>query len=235
MPLDIAAKAGYALFPPTCVLCGDSGAGKLDLCGACRLDLPHIETACRRCGLPVPATDDARCGRCIANPPRFDRLFSPLQYQPPADWLIHRLKFNARFAHARVLGRLLGDCIEKRHDRLPQLLIPVPLHTNRLNERGFNQALEIARPLARRFEVPLAAGVCARRQDTPHQLSLPAGERRANVRKAFELTRPLACKHVALIDDVVTTGSTVNELARLLKRGGAVRVDVWAVARAVFG
>lgn len=232
------AKTFDSLFPPTCVLCGGDGASSLDLCAGCYQDLPYLGAACRRCALPLSTDsiggDNALlCGRCIVNPPGFDRLYCPLVYEPPVDWMIQRLKFNARLSHVRVLGRLLEDGIARRCRKLPDLLVPVPLHGNRFDERGFNQALEIARPLARRFEIRLGADVCQRRHDTPHQLSLPAKKRRANVRKAFCLRRSVKNQHVVVVDDVVTTGSTVGELARMLKRGGARRVDVWAVARAV--
>lgn len=231
------ASLGYTLFPPTCVLCGGCGSGRLDLCRGCRDDLPELSAGCRRCGAPLPARPPAEkrlCGACLRKPPWFDHVHCPLRYDSPVDWLIHRLKFNARLSHVRVLGALLADSVEQRSAAPPGLLVPVPLHPRRRRERGFNQALELARPVARRLGVPLAADLCERRHNTPHQFSLPAGRRRANVRNAFVLRRPPPAKHVALIDDVVTTGATVNELARLLKRGGAERVEVWAVARTVF-
>jgi ComF family protein len=131
----------------------------------------------------------------------------------------------------RLLGTLLTRALQQAGAPYPELLLPVPLHPARLRERGFNQAVEIARPLAQALGLPLDLNSCQRRRATAPQAGLEAIERRRNIRGAFALTRPLPARHLALIDDVVTTGSTVAELTRLLKRAGAERVEVWALAK----
>jgi ComF family protein len=141
------------------------------------------------------------------------------------------LKFQQKLAHGRVMAELLLAYIEQEMDEPPQLLIPVPLHRRRLRDRGYNQALELARPLSRRLGIPLDFKSCRRIRSTEPQSALQVKERRKNVRGAFEIKGKIPARHVALVDDVVTTGNTVAELARLLKRCGVVRVDVWAVAR----
>ena len=150
------------------------------------------------------------------------------------DWIIQRLKFQGRLAHGRLLGDLLGRAVIEAGSEPPELLIPVPLHAGRLRERGFNQAAEITRHVARSTRLPWDSGCVGRHKPTAAQMGLPARKRRSNVRGAFEVHAPdrIVGRHIAVIDDVVTTGSTVDELARVLKRAGAISVDVWACARA---
>lgn len=223
--------------PPTCVLCGGDG-GRMDLCDSCCKELPQISAGCYFCGLPLTGDWGAaggrpRCGRCIRRPNNFDRTCCPYVYREPVDWLIRQLKFHARMPHIRVLGRLLQNHLLQIGVEPPELIVPVPMHPGRQRRRGFNQALEIARPLARYFDVPLAAGLCERHLDTPPQSELPAKRRALNVRNAFRLHSPLTAGHIAIVDDVMTTGATVNELAGLLKRHGAKHVQVWVLARTV--
>lgn len=229
-------------FPLTCVFCGADGAGRMDLCAGCRRDLPLVDVGCYCCGLPLtgtwetgsePANRLPLCGRCIRRPNNFDRTCCPYVYKQPIDWLIQQLKFHARLSHIKVLGGLLQEYLVRADARLPELIVPVPMHPGRQRQRGFNQALEIARPLARHFNIPLAADLCERHLDTAPQRELPAKRRAANVRNAFRLRRPLNAGHVAIIDDVMTTGATANELAKLLKRHGAEHVQVWVLARTV--
>ncbi|MGD8498825.1 MAG: ComF family protein [Chromatiales bacterium] len=222
------------LYPPVCLLCGAPGAGSLDICEPCRDSLPRPQRACRACGIALPAIGGGLCGRCQRRPPRYDAITVPYVYADPTDWLIQRLKFQARLAHARLLGRLLARAVEASDADRPECLIPVPLHSARLRERGFNQAAEIARHAGRVLGISLDTRSVRRSKPTEAQMGLSARGRRANVRGVFEVcgaTR-LAGRHVAVVDDVVTTGSTVEELARVLKRAGTARVDVWACARA---
>lgn len=201
------------LFPPKCCLCGFPGASlDLDLCCFCHADLPwHNE--------PSP---------CVV----------ALRFAPPADDLIRQLKYHGVYANARVFGVLLAQTVGERAAPLPRLLVPVPLHAARLRERGFNQAVALARYAGRMLEVPIAPGVVRRVRDTPSQTSLNVDERHRNVRGAFAvsgaraLRRLLAAGHVAIVDDVITTGSTVAELKCVLLAAGVRRVDVWAVASA---
>lgn len=229
-------KLGQLIFPPTCVLCGMPGTSDCDLCDKCESQLPRIKRGCCRCGLPLAdstAVVDERllCGRCLQRSPYYDRILSPLSYEPPVDWLVQRLKFNASLSHIRVLSVLLMNYLVQAEPAMPDLLLPVPLHPRRMGDRGFNQALELARPIARCFSLPLATDLCQRCKDTPSQSALPAGKRAKNMRKAFSMMRIPAVDNIAIVDDVVTTGATVDSLARLLKKNGVKSVQVWAVAR----
>jgi ComF family protein len=219
------------LYPPTCLLCGDPGSDRLDLCKPCADSLPYLEVTCPRCALPLASSGPSLCGACQKKPPAFDAAFALFHYQEPIRHLIHALKFTARYAGARLLGALLAERLAGRND-LPEAIIPVPLHAGRYRERGFNQAIEIARTAARRLEIPLDLRACRRIRATAAQAQLPAKERRKNLRRAFAARPDLSHRHVAILDDVVTTGTTVNELAKVLRQAGAERIEIWACARA---
>jgi ComF family protein len=156
----------------------------------------------------------------------------PFRYAWPLDHLVRELKYHARLAHGRVLGTLLAAQLPGRGAALPSRIVPVPLHASRHRDRGFNQSGEIARHVATQLGLVLDERSCVRVRATEDQALLSARDRRRNVRRAFALTQRLPCAHVAILDDVLTTGSTANELARVLKRGGVKQVSVWAVARA---
>jgi len=216
------------LYPDHCQLCNAPATD--GLCAGCRQELPHNHHGCGQCGLPLTLAQEAVCGHCLQHPPAVDRSLIPFLYTTPIDQLIGQFKFSAKLPQGRLLSRLLGEHLE-RHATLPDLLIPVPLHPTRLRQRGYNQALELARPLSRRFGIPLEQRSCRRILQTRPQRELKKHQRKRNIRGAFQITGPLAATHIALVDDVVTTGCTVNELARHLKQAGVARVDVWAVAR----
>lgn len=228
-------KALLLAFPFNCAVCGRSAGADatLDLCTPCRARLPWLGGACLRCANPVAGDggDFAFCGRCLRKPPHFERSVCAFLYREPVNWLLQGLKYQRRLSGVPVLSGLLLEQLRARPRQWPELIVPMPLHRARLRRRGFNQALELARPLARELGIPLANGICERVRDTPQQSELPASRRAANVRNAFRMRGELSVKHVAIVDDVVTTGATVNELARLLKRNGAETVQVWAVAR----
>lgn len=219
------------LFPPTCLLCGDPGAAGRDLCLGCAQDLPYNDCCCRRCGLPLAAASNSDCGTCQRKPPHFDATIAAFRYEEPVRHLIHGLKFQSRYAAARLLGSLLADRLTDVQE-LPQRLIPVPLHRDRYRARGFNQSIEIAREVSARLKLPLDLSGCARVRATAPQTELSAAERARNLRKSFWASCDYRGLHVALLDDVVTTGATVNELARVLRERGVRRVEVWACARA---
>lgn len=221
------------LYPPTCLLCGAPGAGDLDLCRGCADALPWLAGACHLCALPLPAPDASRCPACARRPPPWERLVAPLRYEGVVTLLVHRLKYRGRLDAARLLGRLLGRALASQGAAAPDLLVPVPLHPGRLRERGFNQSLELARPLARAWGLALRPAAVCRTRATPPQAGLGARERRANLRAAFAPVGPLDGERVALIDDVVTTGSTVEAVTRALLAGGAAAVQVWCCARTV--
>lgn len=213
-------------YPDHCQLCGAEATD--GLCAGCRRELPHNRHACRQCGLPLET--DAVCGACQRHPPAVDHSLIPFLYSAPIDRLIGQFKFSAKLPQGRLLARLLEQHLACQAT-LPDLLVPVPLHPARMRQRGFNQALELAKPLSRRFRIPIDHRSCRRTLQTRPQHELKQRQRRRNIRGAFQVTVPLTARHVALIDDVVTTGNTVNEVARVLKQAGVARVDVWAVAR----
>lgn len=216
------------IYPDHCQLCG---APTIEgLCVGCRQELPHNRHACRQCGLPLALEVDSVCGSCQRRPPAVDRSLIPFLYAAPVDRLIGQFKFSAKLPQGRLLSRLLEQHLE-RQTSMPDLLIPVPLHPARLRQRGFNQALELAQPLSHQFGIPIDHRSCRRILQTRPQRELKKQQRKRNIRGAFQVNGPLTASHVALVDDVVTTGSTVNELAKRLKLAGVTRVDVWAVAR----
>lgn len=221
------------LYPPTCLLCGRSGAEGRDLCPECRSELPHNLNPCRCCALPLPvdAPAGALCGKCQQRPPPFVRCLAPFTYRSPLPELINGLKFHGRLSYSRLLTELLLPAITAAIHQPPELIIPVPLHPTRLRERGYNQALELARPLSLHLGIPLELHHCRRTRATPPQSGLEQKQRRRNIRGAFEISPEIQARHVALLDDVVTTGSTAAELTRQLHRRGVGRVEVWALAR----
>ncbi len=220
-------------YPHCCALCGSACGTNLDLCHGCRSDLINLNHTCRQCGLPLQGGEHMLCGQCLKHPPHFDRVICGYQYRPPLTSLIHGLKFSGRLQHARILTDLITTSVSGNQSTLPDCLIPVPLYRKRTRQRGFNQALELARLLSRQLAIPLDYQCCIRQQATEAQRGLDAKARRRNLRNAFAMVKPLPAKHLAIIDDVMTTGTTVNELARVLKGAGAESVQVWPVARAI--
>ncbi|HEX2648479.1 MAG TPA: ComF family protein [Burkholderiales bacterium] len=214
------------LFGGSCFLC--RGAAEELLCARCDAELPRLGArCCPRCALESPSGEV--CGRCLARPPAFDATAAALAYRFPADVLVQALKFHSELSLAALFGRLLEERVA-RSERVDHI-VPVPLFARRLKERGFNQAMEIARPLARASGARLAPELCERIRDTPAQLGLPLEERRRNVAGAFRCPALVAGASIALVDDVMTTGSTLDEVAATLKRAGAARVVNWVVAR----
>jgi|SRR5262245_8111121 len=211
-----------ALFGGTCYLC--RGAARELLCAACDADLPRLAPPrCPRCALDSPRGEV--CGRCLSDAPHYDATVAVLSYEFPADALVHALKFRGELALAGLLGALLFQRIsgsEVDH------VVAVPLSDSRLRSRGYNHAAEIARRVG---GGKLDLGLCVRSRDTPPQMELPYAERRRNVRGAFRCTRALAGACVAVVDDVMTTGATLDEVASALKSAGAARVVNWVVAR----
>ncbi len=223
-------------FPPRCLLCGEPGWRGRALCAGCDADLPRIEAACRRCGEALPATGPGLpaltvCGACLWRPPPFTAIEVPFAYAAPIDWCVRRLKFHRDLAAGRLLGELLAEKILQAPPSVGAV-VPVPLHGGRLLERGFNQAVEIARPVASGLAVPLVTEALNRSRAAPAQMDLPADQRRANVRGVFAPGGQPVAGTVLLVDDVVTTASTVREASRALLRAGADGVRVLAVARA---
>ena len=182
------------------------------------------------CAMPLSASKEGVCGGCLNHASPLDSSMIPFLYGAPLDHLLLGLKFSQQLTNAHLLGGLMADAIVTRGDELPDCILPVPLHHSRLRERGYNQALELARPIAKQLGVPLAEGLAIRVKHTAAQSSLEKKDRLRNIKGVFAVRGELP-DHIAIIDDVVTTGSTVNELARVLRCGGAKRVVVWACAR----
>lgn len=220
-------------YPPTCVLCGGAGQGGLDLCAACLAELPTNRHGCGRCGLPLPAErpPGSLCGACQRRLPPYAVCHAAFRYEEPLPNLVTGAKFRGRLNLARLLGQCLARELGERAVELPERILPVPLHARRLRERGYNQALEIARALGPELGIPVDRRSCVRVLATSPQAELARQARRRNVRGAFRVLRPPGVARVAILDDVVTTGSTVSELTRVLLKSGVERVDVWAVAR----
>ncbi len=226
--MNAAHGAANALLPQDCFLCAAASGDSL-LCPACAASLPRLTAErCPLCALPAPGSNT--CGACLKQAPHFDATQAVFRYEFPLDRLIQSLKYSHRLASADFLGRALA---QSRVPFRPDLILPVPLAPARLAERGFNQALELARPLARLLGVPLETSRVHRRRDTAPQASLPWKERKQNIRHAFECELDLSGKSVLVVDDVMTTGATLDELARTLKAHGAARVENFLVARAL--
>ena len=222
-----------AVLPPRCLLCGAEGAGGQDLCSGCRADLPLNTCCCARCALPLDHAAD-QCGICLKREPPFASAWAPFRYAHPLDLLEARFKFHRDLAAGRLLSALMIEALaERAPPARPERLICVPLHRERLRERGYNQALELAKPLARALRIPLDANALIRLRNTSAQTGLDAKARRRNLHAAFAVAANATLPaHVAILDDVMTTGTTLRECARVLRRAGVERVDVWALARA---
>lgn len=236
------------LLPASCALCG---TGKALLCAACHeqfFSAAANGARCSCCANPLVQAgsgrdphgaqdgipDDSRCGACLQSPPAYAHTLVAASYALPQDQLVLRLKFGQQLAYAGLMAQLLRDAVlRQRGYRLPELLCPVPLGPRRLAERGYNQALEIARPLARQLGVPLAPRLLQRVRETTAQSLVTPAARQHNLAGAFVLSQPALVqgRHIGLVDDVMTSGSTLQELAALLRRYGASRVSNLVFAR----
>ena len=219
-----------ALLPGSCLLCGVDSGDSL-LCADCTGDLPKPPES--RCPLCADQTiHGERCGACLKDPPDFDRVITPFRYDFPVDRIIHALKYGHQLAVAKWgadhIAPILSDS-GQTYDRL----FPLPLHVDRLRERGFNQSAEIARNLQNSIKFRVDRSSLRRTRHTPSQADLPHKERQRNVRGAFECVTDLTGQRVLLVDDVLTTGATANECARVLKLHGASSVTVAVLARAL--
>ena len=216
------------LLEQDCLLCG-AGSGDEILCPACAADLPHLlGPCCPRCALPKPQGEI--CGRCLTTPPHFDAALAAYRYDFPVDKLVQAFKYGHRLA----LGDYFGRQLARLAATLPaDLIVPLPLSEQRLRQRGFNQALEISRALARARRLPIDATTCRRTRDTPAQAGLAWRERVNNLRHAFACSADLSGARIILVDDVMTTGASLDECARTLKLHGALEVTALVLARAL--
>ena len=228
--LNIGTRIGQILLPQDCLLCQAASGGQL-LCQACARELPSTASACPRCA--SAGSSNAECGACIADPPHYDASCAAFVYAYPVDALIQALKYGGQLA----LAELLAHALQRRIGRADgvDLIVPLPLHPARLAERGFNQAAEIAKVLSRLYGIVMDVQLARRVRNTAPQTELPWRERATNMRQAFACGRDLAGLRIAVVDDVMTTGATLDEFARTLKRSGAARVENWVVARTARG
>ncbi|HYR05770.1 MAG TPA: ComF family protein, partial [Gallionella sp.] len=210
-----------------CVLCGSMSHDGL-WCAACDRALPYLAAAhCPSCALPTPTGEV--CGQCLKHPPLFTRATAVFGYRFPLDKLIQAMKYGEQLTLACAFAEKLACRIDK--GRLPDCVIPMPLHPAKLRERGFNQSQLLAARISRELGLELLPHACRRVRDTPPQSALPWKERKKNMRDAFRCDADLTGKHVALVDDVLTTGASLNALAEAVQKCGAVEISAWVVAR----
>ncbi len=224
------------MLPSSCVLCSDLTHGDIDLCQACYDDLPWLQQVCRCCALPLSnsISNMQLCGQCIKNPPPFDQIIALCSYDEPIISFINLLKFSGQLKYARLLNKLFIKYLISTPlylQKLPECIVPIPLHADRLKERGFNQALELSQIISKFFNIPILHNVCQRIRPTPSQALIHANKRRNNMKNAFVITHNFNAKHIAIVDDVVTTGTTVAELSQLFKNMGVEKIDIWCYAR----
>jgi len=244
------------LLPSSCILCGQANSEHTNLCQLCRHSLPFIQHGCSRCALPFPASVTSTnthasscklCGRCQHHPPYFDQIFAPLTYEFPTDHLMNRFKHQGKFACGALLCDLLIDYLKDspaqnsiEQKKIPatvaDFIVPIPLHWQRQFHRGFNQADWIARRISRQLQIPINQRLVSRIAHTPSQQGLNRKQRLNNLRESFQI-RPsqrnniVREKTILLVDDVMTTGSTFNIIAKLLKANGAAKVMGACLAR----
>jgi len=225
--LNYCTEIAQRVLPGLCLLCG-ARAEQANLCAGCRTDLPYLPSdRCPRCA--APSHERAVCGTCLRQPPRFDRTLASCVYAYPLDRIVQSFKYSGNLAAAPLLADLVLR--EVRGAPLPDLIVPMPLSRERLCERGFNQAVEMARPIAAELGIRLSTDVCLRLLHTPPQSALAFDERAKNIANAFVCMQDMAGLSVAVVDDVLTTGATLNEVARVLRKRGTTEVTGWVAAR----
>ena len=227
------------ILPYQCVMCLEISDQRRDLCEKCQRELPTSPLTCQQCGIAFPSTHahyPLRCGQCITRPPCFDDTIVGFDYQTPIDCWLKQFKFHKKGLYARILTEIYAEKLlrifEENPENKPQILVPMPLHWRRLTQRGFNQAYIIAQQLSRRLHIPMLkqTGV-TRIKYTQAQSSLNLPERNHNMRGAFSVQSLAGLEHMAIVDDIITTGNTVNALSQQLKAAGVQRISVWAIAR----
>lgn len=225
----MAGALGRWLCPARCLLCDAPATGRRDVCGVCAAALPWNRVACLRCALPLPSPADA-CGQCLRKSPPLTETHATFVYGFPLDRLLPRFKFHDGLVAGRLLSQWMHDaCVPLAR---PDALVPIPLHRARLRQRGYDQALELARPLARSLSIGLRDDLLVRTRHTQPQSRLGALHRRRNLRGAFVVREDIALpRHVVLLDDVMTTGATLHAAAKTLLQAGVERVDAWVCAR----
>jgi ComF family protein len=222
-------KIKQIVFPSNCLLCdAETDASQLSICDCCIADFTSQDRpCCPQCG--ILSGSGNTCGHCLKSPPSFNATHALYTYQYPIDGLLQKYKYGNQLTIAELFGRLIAR--DRSATQRPDVLIPMPLHPLRLQERGFNQAVEIARVVACCLDIPLDAHCCKRIKSAPPQVTLLLKQRVRNMRNAFICERDLTGMRVALLDDVMTTGASLNALAAAVRKAGATEVECWVVAR----
>jgi len=221
------------LLPSRCFICHDYCADTEPLCQECRQNLPFLAKSCELCAATLEVATDTRCGACLIRPPAYEQLIAGFAYALPINSFIIQLKFHRQLSYAHLLGRLFSKILQTHYVNcpLPEAIVPVPLHRERLKERGFNQAMEIAKPIATALKLPILHRLVERNKPTTPQSQLPKQARKRNMAQAFTVKKATPMKHIALLDDVMTTGETIQALSRQLKQAGIETIHVWCVAK----
>jgi ComF family protein len=220
------------ILPYTCVLCHAKGDHN-DLCRACAAELPLLQNTCLQCALPLEGNTDQHCGACQTHSPYYDHTIALFDYADPVKQMITQFKFHQQLLYATIFGKMLVEKIRSTFNDAfqPMCLMPVPLHPSRLRERGYNQALELARSISKPLRLPIDYRSLVRTRMTEQQSLTAEDKRQTNVHNAFALTKPMNGEHIVLVDDVMTTGHTINECSRLLKKNGVQKITVLTIAR----
>lgn len=221
--------AQHFRLPVVCVLCHHYHQGFHAVCDPCKNQFTAIKHPCEICSLPLTDASFAICGHCIKQRPVFDKVLTAYSFEDPLRTLLHEFKYQKGLYLRSFLIKLILDA-QNKQTPVPDCLIPVPLHPQRLRQRGFNQAAELAKGLAKQSGIPCDLAICTKIINTQPQVGLNREERRKNLRLSFAV-KPCSYRHIVLIDDLLTTGSTADELANLFKKQGVERVDVWCCAR----
>lgn len=221
-----------SFFNQPCFLCRSTPATDNGLCDACHSDLPWLIGCCPRCAEPRPTAipPDQPCGRCQTSPPQFDRVIAAFGYAFPLSQIIPGIKYHRRPALLGGLAATLSGLIQERMNTAPDLLLPVPMHPLQEAGRGFNQSALLAAELGKRLDIPVSHSQVKKVRRTGHQAELDRQSRATNLRGSFAVTGSLPAR-VAIVDDIMTTGATANELAKTLKKAGAREVNIWILAR----
>lgn len=232
MPETVNLKLGHwvdSILPRHCGACEARLTEAGHFCARCINALPWNHSACPGCALPTAT--GSLCAACLARPRPFDAAFAAFTLDAPVRQAVHALKYQAVFRHAPALGPLMAEALRRRAGPMPELLLPVPLHHRRLWQRGYNQSLELARILSAALTIPVMVDGMRRLRATPDQIGLGIAARRRSLDGAFSADARLAGRHIALVDDVMTTGATFEALTVVARKAGAARVEVWALAR----
>ncbi|WP_293267666.1 ComF family protein [Neptunomonas sp.] len=214
-----------------CALCHSKASSELALCKNCYNDLPWLTSACHICALPLIPTNTPRiCGQCLKSPPTYSSTQAVFLYRFPINAIIPKIKHHHGLHHTSWLASCLLNRLLKQPQAWPDAIIPVPIHSFRLISRGFNQSSLIARHLSQHLKIPLVLNHLKKIKRTKSQSTLSAQDRKTNLQNAFSYQGP-SYNHIALVDDVVTTGTTVKEISDVLRLAGIQRIDIWVIAR----